>query len=383
LKSSTQSLTTLSFAHYFNDTYSMILPGLIPILIPLFGLSYFQAGLAAMLLVAIPAVLQPLLGHFGDAGKAKQVLIGGLILVSISTAFFGAAPNYIIFLLLSGIAGVGLAAYHPQATLFLSTDFGGGKGKALGIHGVGGSLGHFSGPTLITILASTVIGWQLGLVLLVIPTILVAVACWVILHTSDLSSTSSVKHVPYSIKKALTIPVIILSIVMALRTSVYRGITTFLPAFFVAEGISLLYAGAFTGVLLSAGILAQPLFGLISDRIGRKIVILTTMLALSPLVFVFAFLVAISQLLLIIVLFLIGFCIFATFPVGLAFSAELGENNVAITVGIVTGISMGIAAMIPPIIGYIIDIFGFFVAFSALAGFSLAGAVIAILLPKI
>jgi len=191
----------------------MILPGLIPILIPLFGLSYFQAGLAAMLLVAIPAVLQPLLGHFGDAGKAKQVLIGGLILVSISTAFFGAAPNYIIFLLLSGIAGVGLAAYHPQATLFLSTDFGGGKGKALGIHGVGGSLGHFSGPTLITILASTVIGWQLGLVLLVIPTILVAVACWVILHTSDLSSTSSVKHVPYSIKKALTIPVIILSIV--------------------------------------------------------------------------------------------------------------------------------------------------------------------------
>jgi len=170
---------------------------------------------------------------------------------------------------------------------------------------------------------------------------------------------------------------------MALRTSVYRGITTFLPAFFVAEGISLLYAGAFTGVLLSAGILAQPLFGLISDRIGRKIVILTTMLALSPLVFVFAFLVAISQLLLIIVLFLIGFCIFATFPVGLAFSAELGENNVAITVGIVTGISMGIAAMIPPIIGYIIDIFGFFVAFSALAGFSLAGAVIAILLPKI
>ena len=84
----------------------MILPGLIPILIPLFGLSYFQAGLAAMLLVAIPAGLQPLLGHFGDAGKAKQVLIGGLILVSISTAFFGAAPNYIIFLLLSGIAGV-------------------------------------------------------------------------------------------------------------------------------------------------------------------------------------------------------------------------------------------------------------------------------------
>jgi hypothetical protein len=107
------------------------------------------------------------------------------------------------------------------------------------------------------------------------------------------------------------------------------------------------------------------------------------MLALSPLVFVFAFLVSISQLLLIIVLFLIGFLIFATFPVGLAFSAELGENNVAITVGIVTGISMGIAAIIPPIIGYIIDISGFFVAFGVLAGFSLVGALIAILLPKI
>jgi FSR family fosmidomycin resistance protein-like MFS transporter len=169
---------------------------------------------------------------------------------------------------------------------------------------------------------------------------------------------------------------------MALRTAVYRGIITFLPAFFVAEGIILLYAGLFTGVLLSAGILAQPLFGLISDRIGRKIVVLTAMLALSPLVFVFAFLVSISQLLLIIVLFLIGFCIFATFPVGLAFSAELGENNVAITVGIVTGISMGIAAVIPPIIGYIIDIFGFFAAFGALAGFSFLGGMISFFLPK-
>ena len=383
MKKSTQSLTTLSFAHYFNDTYSMILPGLIPILIPLFGLSYFQAGLAAMLLVAIPAVLQPFLGHFGDSGKAKQVLIGGLVLVSISTAFFGAAPNYIIFLLLCGIAGVGLAAYHPQATSFLSTDFEERKGKALGIHGVGGSLGHFSGPTLITILASTVIGWRLGLVLLVIPTILVAGSCWVALHTSDLHQALSVKHAPQSIMKALTIPVIILSIVMALRTAVYRGITTFLPAFFVAEGISLLYAGLFTGVLLSAGILAQPLFGVISDRIGRKIVVLLSMLALSPLVFVFAFLVSISQLLLLIVLFLIGFCIFATFPVGLAFSAELGENNVAITVGIVAGISMGFSAVVPPIIGYIIDIFGFFEAFYVLAIFSFAGAVIAIFLPKI
>jgi MFS family permease len=107
------------------------------------------------------------------------------------------------------------------------------------------------------------------------------------------------------------------------------------------------------------------------------------MLALSPLVFIFAFLVPISQLLLVIALFAIGFCIFATFPVGLAFSAELGENNVAITVGIVSGIAMGFSAVIPPIIGFIIDTLGFFPAFYVLAGFSLIGGIIAILLPRI
>ncbi|MFX1519676.1 MAG: MFS transporter [Promethearchaeota archaeon] len=382
LKQSTQSLTTLSFAHYFNDTYSMILPGLIPILIPLFGLDYFQAGLAAMLLIAIPAVIQPLLGHMGDSGKGKQVLVGGLLIVSTSTAFFGVAQSYAVFLLLCGIAGLGLAAYHPQATSFLSTGFGQQKGKALGVHGVGGSLGHFSGPILITILASTIIGWKFGLVLLVLPTSLVAALCWVTFHASDLGSPSSLKQAPLSIKKALTLPVIILSAVEALGLAVYRGLITFLPSFFVAEGSTILYAGLYTGVMLSAGIIAQPSGGLISDRVGRKNVILISLLALSPLVFVFAFLTSISHLFLLIALFLIGFCIFATFPVELAFSAELGEKNVGITVGIVSGISMSISAVAPPIIGFIIDKFGFFEAFYILGGFSLVGAVLAFFLPR-
>lgn len=360
----------------------MILPGLIPILIPLFGLSYFLAGIAAMLLIAIPAVLQPFLGHIGDIGKGKHVLVGGLLIVGTSTAFFGIAPNYLIFLLLCVIAGLGLAAYHPQATSFLSTDFGKKKGKALGIHGIGGSLGHFSGPTLITIFASTVIGWRLGLVLLVIPTVLMAAACWVTLHASDLDSASSLRQAPLNIKRAFTLPVIILSIVTALGLAVYRGIITFLPSFFVAEGLSLLYAGLYTGVLLSAGILAQPSAGLISDRVGRKIVLLVSFLALSPLIFVFAFLTSISHLFLLIALFLIGFCIFATFPIELAFSAELGEKHIGITVGIVSGISMGFSAVTPPIIGLIIDTFGFFEAFYVLGAISLASAMITFFLPR-
>ena len=377
-----RSLTTLSFAHYFNDMYSMILPGLIPILILIFDLSYFQAGIAAMLFIAIPAVLKPLLGHTGDVGKGKQFLVGGLLLVSICAAFFGMAPNYMTFLILCGIAGVGLAAYHPLATYFLSTDFKEKKGKAMGVHGAGGSLGHFSGPTLITFLAATIIGWKLGLVLLVLPTICIATLCWITLHSSDLQPMSNLKFTSSSIKTVLTPSIIILSVVLALRTAVYRGLVTFLPSFFVEEGTSLLYSGILTGTMLIAGVLAQPLGGLVSDHFGRKLIIFLSLLALSPLVLIFGFLVTLSQLFLVISLFLIGFCIFASFPVGLAFAAELGEKNVGLTVGIVSAIYMGVPAVVPPIIGFIIDTFGFFVAFYVLGGLSLMGAMIAILLPK-
>ncbi len=44
---------------------------------------------------------------------------------------------------------------------------------------------------------------------------------------------------------------------------------------------------------------------------------------------------------------------------------------------------MGFSAVVPPIIGFIIDVFGFLPAFYVLASFSLIGGIIAIFLPRI
>ena len=67
-----------------------------------------------------------------------------------------------------------------------------------------------------------------------------------------------------------------------LRSWVTFGAMTFLPTYLVLEGYSLLEATTLVSIMMIAGVAGQLSGGALSDRIGRKKVIVFTTLASIP-----------------------------------------------------------------------------------------------------
>jgi len=132
-------------------------------------------------------------------------------------------------------------------------------------------------------------------------------------------------------------------------------------------------------VMLGAGLIAQPLAGGLGDRIYKGKIIFFSLAGLSGFFLLFLLLIMHPQsssssysLWLTLLLLGMGFCIFATFPVGLAFSAELTRGErIGTSVGAVSGGGLIISTAALPVTGYLIDNFGFTRGFAFLAILSL------------
>lgn len=167
-------LAGLTTGHMVNDFYTMVLPPLVPALVPVFALSYFQIGLLSFCFYILSGILQPTIGHLADRHAIrKKVIIAGFLINGLGFLAIGLSPTYPLIMLASLLCGLGAATFHPQSTHFLSRAFPQAKGRAMGVHGWGGSIGNFLAPLGVAFFVSLV-GWRQGVMLLVIPGVCVA-----------------------------------------------------------------------------------------------------------------------------------------------------------------------------------------------------------------
>ena len=81
----------------------------------------------------------------------------------------------------------------------------------------------------------------------------------------------------------------LLNLLSAMRGMCFQAYTTFLPLFLAEEiGFGSKGVGLHLGLLFSVGIVASPAMGYLSDRVGRKAVVVPTLLGLSILSVVLA-----------------------------------------------------------------------------------------------
>jgi MFS family permease len=104
--SKTLLLSGLTTGHMVNDFYSMVLPPLIPALIPVFGLNYFQIGLLSFCFYILSGVLQPTIGFWSDKHAIrKKVIIAGFLINGLGLLAIGLAPTYPLVLFASLLCG--------------------------------------------------------------------------------------------------------------------------------------------------------------------------------------------------------------------------------------------------------------------------------------
>src|SRR5215510_3875436 len=145
-----RAMATLSAGHLAVDFASGAVPALLPFLKSEFDLSY--TATAAMMLAALvsSSLVQPLFGIWSDRRGATWLLPGGVALAAAGVAAAAIAPAYGLVLVAVFLAGIGVAAYHPEGAKFAA--FASGRHRATGMSyfNIGGNTGYALGPIVVT-----------------------------------------------------------------------------------------------------------------------------------------------------------------------------------------------------------------------------------------
>ncbi|RMF86362.1 MAG: MFS transporter, partial [Nitrospinota bacterium] len=105
----------LAGAHLLTDAYSIALSPLLPLLVKKLHLSLTLAGMLASVFAISSSLLQPVYGMLSDRFNSRIFILLGPLAPGLCMSSLGVAPNFWVLALLLLLAGIGPAAFHPQA----------------------------------------------------------------------------------------------------------------------------------------------------------------------------------------------------------------------------------------------------------------------------
>jgi FSR family fosmidomycin resistance protein-like MFS transporter len=369
-------MTALSAGHGATDFANGALPALLPFLVDRFDLSYTLAALVVLASAASSSLVQPLFGAWSDRRGAIWLLPGGVALAGIGIALAAAAPAYWLVLLLVVFSGLGVAAYHPEGSKFAAYASGRRRASGMSLFSIGGNVGYALGPT-----ATTPLVLALGLtggLLLALPVLAVAAA--LLLATPFLATFAPEPGVVARASGDDRPGALALLLgVIAFRSVAWFGLITFVPLWEVSLGHSKSHGSHLLSLMLLTGGLGTLAAGPIADRIGRRPVVIASMLATGPLILAYVLVGGVPGA---IALALVGVCVISTFGVTMVMSQEYLPRRIGMASGLSIGLSIGLGGAAAVGLGALADSIDLRSAMYAAAAAPVAGLALALLLPS-
>jgi len=354
-----RALAVLSLGHLCIDLCQAVLPAVLPVLFVERHLSYTSAGGLILASTIASSVIQPLFGHLTDRSPAPWLMPVGLLMAGGGLTLACLAPNYWLIALAAAFAGIGVAAFHPEAARLVNAAAGKRRATSMSLFSVGGNLGFALGPAIVS---AILLVWGLnGMGVLLVPLALVAVTLMSLLNhfLSYRKGHGWQGSLEAASRPDAWKPFVRLTVVIMCRSALFYGLYTFLPLYWVL----ILHQANVVGnvvltLLLAAGATGTLVGGRLADRYGYRIVVLVGFGSLVPLLLCFVTLSETYTVLALVLLIPIGLALFAPVSVMVVMGQEYEPNHVGTASGVTLGLAVSAGGVLAPLFGSLADRYG-------------------------
>jgi len=366
-------------AHFGHHLLTALPVPLLPYIRDEFNLSYTRSALVNTAFSLSYGIGQLPAGWLADRVGARILITIGILGVAIAGVLVGLSQTFtmlLVFLVLMGLMGGG---YHPASAPLISASVEPKKrGRALGIHLIGGSGSFFVAPIVAGAIAG-VWGWRGPFIGLAIPSAALGIIFFILLsrrrermHADRIAAQhpGEAKPAPGNVRRVVAF--LVLSVIGG---GMGFSITAFIPLYLVDHfGVSEQTAASLMAIIWSAGLWAGPVGGYISDRIGRVPVILATGILGGIMIYllrVFPYGWGIGDLFYMeglgigILLFLTGAITFIRMPVSEAFiMGQVSARRRSTIFGVYYFAMQQAGGIFAPLVGVLVDHYGFHTTFT-------------------
>jgi MFS transporter, FSR family, fosmidomycin resistance protein len=365
-------LALLAATHTVDDLYQGAVPALLPFLAV--ERHYTYAGLTGLTLAAtfLSSAVQPAFGVITDRHRLGWLIAAGLLVAGVGVGLCGLGDSYAVTWLALALSGVGVAAYHPEATR-TARGVAGNSTQAMSWFSVGGNIGIALGPLVVTpVLLMT--GLR-GTPLLALPAAAMAALLavrrpWRRAHAAGQARRAA----PAAAGDHAGGPrrddwrsFARLTAVVTTRSIVYFGVASLLALFVIRRFHEPTAVGsAALTVFVAAGAVGSLTGGWLADRWRRLATVRLgyacaipglVLLAAAPDVEVAFCAAAVS-----------GLALYLPFAVQVTLGQDYLPNRIGTASGVTLGLAISIGGLAAPLFGFLADSFGLAVSLAVLAG---------------
>jgi len=381
------SVIAVSASHGIMHAYLVLLPALIPLLKGELG-NLETIGLLSTIVTFFYGWGSLPVGFISDRVSKKTLITASMLLCGLSAIMISVSYDIIFTGLGFVMLGIGASLYHPCGYAHMALLSDELRGRYMGIQGLGGDLGMAISFLTTTILGevlgwrNTFIAWGLfGIIMAFVDRMVIIDASGPVdSHASRLGFVDTIRKM-FETDQLRNL--LLVFIIVIISGALWSGVSTYILKYINDEkSVGLLIAGGLSTLKYTVGAFAQVIGGELSDRMGRKIMLIFGFGAFT--LSLLALTVAPGDLVVMFILVAVmGFTFFITqAPMNALLGDVSHKDTVGVTYGVNFAIKYGIGSFAPAVAGFLAAAYGMDYVFYFFALLSALGLGVSLLISE-
>jgi FSR family fosmidomycin resistance protein-like MFS transporter len=369
-------ILAVALGHLLNDLMQSLIPAAYPLLKENLALSFAQIGLITLVFQGTASILQPLIGLYTDKRPLPYALAAGMASTGIGLVLLANAQTFAAVLGSVALIGLGSSIFHPEASRIARLAAGMRPGFAQSLFQVGGNAGSALGPLAAAFVVmqrgQVSIEWFAGVAILGMVLLCLVGRWYTEVGAGRALARRSRARAAVAVPKATVRLGMFILIVLMTSKFLYSVSLSNYYTFYLIErfGLSVGQSQICLFIFLAAVAAGTIIGGPVGDKIGRRKVILWSILGILPLTLAMPWLPLVPTVL---VAALAGLMLASAFPAMVVYAQDLMPQSTGMVAGLLFGLAFGIAAFGAAGLGVLADAWGIVTVYKICAYLPLLG----------